>query len=394
MKQFIQLPGAFSFCLALGAFTLCQASQCSHGTGLLQSASHLKTISAVNSSWVSPPKVNFLFLATNRISNIKVWKRFFESAPSTLYRAFAHCANSRCKSRIAVHAPFIQFVPRVNNTYCEDLVSPMIQLLEHALAGSPEADANEFDKFVFLSDSSLPAKSFMHVYSTLTSRDTSDLCVWPPQGWATLPSKEGLGLDVALKAHQWSALTRRHAKEAVDKWNSGFMRNVTDMFQINAHLLYVERSVLMESETRTLANNHNIGCLDEFWFMAALVGTLKNVNASAGRLVNLPGVTGSPISTDVKVGWQGNCDTMVIWEEYEHAFGYDRLEAVMESLDLASVPNAVESIRPAQWNSLSFEGLQAIHASDFLFVRKIVDKPDFSGGDFEQAFVSTVLQAL
>merc|ERR1719321_806707 len=101
----------------------------------------------------------------------------------------------------------------------------MVQLLKFALRDPP---MNKMEKFVFLSDSTLPVKPFGHIYESLSSTSGSDLCVFPSHHWGT--AKVGFGGIPAssmfrtgetaylVKHHQWLVLNREHAQVMVANW--------------------------------------------------------------------------------------------------------------------------------------------------------------------------------
>jgi hypothetical protein len=320
---------------------------------------------------IREPRVYFLFLAVDKISNLDVWSAFFDSAPSDKYRAFAHCKDKSCAQQLS-GSPIIP-VPQVASYYCTDLVSPMNQLLGFALQ-TDLGPSSEQDKFAFISDSSLPAKPFTEVYQTLTKRSSSDFCVFPPGEWADLPNGPGNGLEVAVKVHQWITLTRAHAEAATEKWNKGVMHNFMTSFKMNT----LGWNNMVDN---SWADNRNWGCLDEFWYMTALFGTLKGVSAEGNQQINLEGFTNSPLHINNKEGWQGQCDTFVIWAKYLHALGKNSHENLMLALDQPSIPHSGNWARPGWWDTISPQGIQAIRNSDFLFVRKFIDKPTLQSGD-------------
>merc|ERR1719326_864201 len=116
----------------------------------------------------------------------------------------------------------------VPSYYYADLVTPMNALLSEALLqGGPSK--NPADKFVFVSDSTLPAKPFAHIYDTLTARTGSDFCVCSVKEWATRREQattfpyttEGRPVEMAIKHHQWSILDRNHAEKVAQIWHAG-----------------------------------------------------------------------------------------------------------------------------------------------------------------------------
>jgi len=338
---------------------------------------------------VRPPVVHFLFLAVGKVNNIDVWKTFFASAHPDQFRAFVHCKTPEC--HVSVTGSPLVPIPMVASYYCADLVTPMNQLLSEALrAGGPSQ--NPADKFVFVSDSTLPAKPFSHIYDTLVKRTGSDFCVCSVKEWATrrepppLGSPVGKPIEMAIKHHQWSILDRSHAVKVTQVWLAGVAGDFMMRFQMN--LPPRARSV------KTFAGSSDAGCLDEFYHMAAIYGTLPYTNGTA---VNLPEFTNSPLQVSDASDLQGSCDTFVAWPAYavqhpNHTGGnaFNRLYAALDPL---SVPYSGNAESPGYWDTISSHGMRAIRASEFLFVRKFVDQPQVSdGGHFGGLFPQLVFQ--
>lgn len=326
-----------------------------------------------------PPRVFFLFLAVDKVSNLDVWKSFFAHAPATQYKAYVHCKLTSCSSMVQ-GSPLVP-VPTVPSYYCTDLVSPMNQLIAVALHES--GPGNPQDKFAFISDSSLPAKPFSQVYSILVSRQGSDFCVFPSNEWADVPGNAGQGLEIAAKHHQWVTLERSHAEKASYLWAGGQMHDFMVRFRMNTQAYTWNNN--------TFADQRNFGCLDEFWYMAALFGTLSTEDARRDKMVNLPLFTGSPLRIGAGAGWQGTCDTFVIWSKYLHSPGNNPFEKLHASLDAPSVPHGGNDQRPGWWDTISTTGIRAIRTSEFLFVRKFIDNPALAGGgNFAETYAQLV----
>jgi hypothetical protein len=319
-----------------------------------------------------------LFLAVDKVSNLKVWSNFFAQAPQSQYRAYVHCKLPQCNS--FVQGSVLQPVQAVPSYYCTDLVSPMAQLLSYALADDPSTK-NPNDKFVYISDSSLPAKPFSQVYSTLSQRPGSDFCAFPSNEWADVPGLNGL--EMAVKVHQWITLNREHAERASVLWASGKLHNFMSKFQMNMQS-YVWSN-------NTYGDSRNFGCLDEFWHMAALYGTLSHVDAKREAVVSLAGFTNGPLSISPQAGWQGACDTFVLWAKYLHTPGNNPFARMHATLDPASVPHGGNSQRPGWWDTITTYGIRAIRNSEFLFVRKFIDNPRVAdGGEFSDQYSRVV----
>lgn len=329
-----------------------------------------------------PPRVYFLFLAVDKVSNLDIWNAFFQQADSFKYRAYVHCKLPECTSMVT-GSPLLP-VPTVPSYYCTDLVSPMNQLLSYALS-QDHGDWNHADKFVFLSDSTLPAKPFHHVYETLTSRAGSDFCVFPSVEWADVSSVGGL--EVAAKHHQWITLDRNNAEKASSLWSSGHMHGFMSQFNMNG--------LTWTSANQSFADQRNWGCLDEFWHMVALYGTFKGFSPGLRQTMNLQDFAGGPLVLDAGTGWQGQCDTFVVWAKYLDPHGTDKFSLLHNSLDEMSRPHSGNDQRPGWWDSISSNGIMAIRSSDFLFVRKFIDKPKlvpFGHQDFASQYTSIVFR--
>jgi len=325
-----------------------------------------------------PARVYFLFMAVDKMSNLKVWNDFFSQAPTAQYRAFVHCKLPQCNVQVGGSA--LVAVPTVPSYYCTDLVSPMNQLLAYALNDEP-GSTNPADKFAFISDSSLPAKPFSQIYSTLAMRTGSDFCAFPSNEWADVAGVGGL--EMAVKVHQWVTLNRQHAESASIMWAKGELHNFMAKFSMN-YQQYVWTN-------NSYADNRNFGCLDEFWHMAALYGTLSHVNAVRDAVVSLPLFTNSPLRVSASAGWQGSCDTFVMWAKYMSTPGNNPFAKLHKSLDLASLPHGGNSQRPGWWDTISSHGIRALRNSDFLFIRKFIDSPRLAdGGDFAAEYARVV----
>eukprot|EP00927_Polykrikos_kofoidii_P064466 TRINITY_DN5969_c0_g2_i1.p1 TRINITY_DN5969_c0_g2~~TRINITY_DN5969_c0_g2_i1.p1 ORF type:complete len:472 (-),score=49.66 TRINITY_DN5969_c0_g2_i1:60-1424(-) len=329
-----------------------------------------------------PPRIYFLFLAVDKVSNLDIWRYFFGQADPNQYRAFVHCKNPSCVHQ-TMGSPLIT-VPTVPSFYCTDLVSPMNQLLSVALNSDVDF-ANPLDKFTFISDSTLPAKPFSHIYSTLTSRQGSDFCVFPSAEWADIPGSAGL--EIAVKHHQWITLDRNHAERASWMWAQGSMHDFMVRFHMNANgWSYGDNA---------FADGRNFGCLDEFWFMLAIFGPLTHSTVGSEQSVHLPTFTGSPLHISTESKWQGACDTFVLWSQYLHRTSNSAFDRLYMSMDPASVPYSGNAMRPGWWDRLSSAAMVAVRNSEFLFVRKFVDLPllaDVGGNSegFQAAYMRIV----
>lgn len=329
------------------------------------------------------PRVYFLFLAVDKISNLDVWSAYFQNIAVDEYRAFVHCKEDSCKEMVK-GSPILP-VPTVGSYYCTDLVSPMNALIDHALKQDEPDVTNQADKFVFLSDSTLPAKPFSFIWSTLTMRPGSDFCVFPSTEWVDIETDEGL--QMVPKSHQWVTLTRSHAEKSVELWASGHRHDFMSTFRMN--------KLDWSSKNNTFGDSRNYGCLDEFWYMLALFGPIKRVNADIAQTIPLAEFTGGSLnvaSWGQAEGWQGECDTFVLWSSYMMAGNSNPFEMLYRDLDPGSKPHWGNGARPGWWDAVTERGMKAFRESDFLFIRKFVDKPKlhYSSLTFAQAYARNV----
>eukprot|EP00747_Dinoflagellata_sp_TGD_P124598 gnl/TRDRNA2_/TRDRNA2_174025_c0_seq4.p1 gnl/TRDRNA2_/TRDRNA2_174025_c0~~gnl/TRDRNA2_/TRDRNA2_174025_c0_seq4.p1 ORF type:complete len:522 (+),score=99.03 gnl/TRDRNA2_/TRDRNA2_174025_c0_seq4:229-1794(+) len=329
-------------------------------------------------SWSSTneAKVYFLFLAVDKVSNMDVWNAFFELAPNDRFRAYVHCkVPASCEA--SIYGSKLTTVPTVPSYYCTDLVSPMNQLLLYALEDAKSRN-NPMDKFVFVSDSTLPAKPFASVYKTLATRKGSDFCLFPAVEWADIPAADG-GKEIAAKHHQWIVLEHAHATKSLQLWVQGYGQEFMSKYRMN--------TLSYRASNNSFADNRNFGCLDEFWHMLTIFGPLRTDYKGSSRYVNLADFNGGPIHISPNAGWQGMCDTFVVWEKYLHTGGRNPFLKMHSMLDHMSVPHGGNSQRPGWWDRISRNGIRAIRNSDFLFVRKFIDNPTLAdGGDFQKEY--------
>jgi len=320
-------------------------------------------------------------LAVDKVSNLDVWKAFFAAAPPSQYKAFVHCKLPSCQQQVA--GSVMQAVHTVPSYYCTDLVSPMQQMVYYALQ-DPDGPANPYDKFAFVSDSSLPAKPFSYVYRILAARSGSDFCVFPSNEWADVPSNSGHGLEVAVKHHQWLTMSRAHAEKSWALWSTGTLHNFMSYFRMNA--------LPMLPNNNSFADHRNYGCLDEFWYMLALFGTLHQPNSQRDQDVHLAMFTGGPLRISAHAGWQGECDTFVLWAKYLYTPGNNPFNSFHSTLDQVSIPHGGNFARPGWWDTITTHGMRSIRHSSFLFVRKFIDSPRLADGpSFTQAYIQNVL---
>lgn len=311
------------------------------------------------------PQLIFLFLVYNKINNEEIWGRFFRPAiQGSDFRALVHCKDTTACRR-NIRAPHIfEIIPAVETKYCTDLVSGMNALLQAGITYAGQ-DGHPNDKFIFISDSTLPVKPFHFVQQRLLSQGTnSNFCIFPRNEWAEIQeTTPGLlpYVRAAVKHHQWMILSRAHAGQVMKR--SHEYRNLMTTFHINS-------IGLPDGKVNT-------GCLDEFWHFAILFGTISH--ASNPQMMQLSGLSGRPLSTtDYEI--QGQCDTFVQWVPRASGTA-NNMTSLMQAL--ASDPGVdmtpPSDKRPATMHRFSQTALKHMRDSWFLFARKVDDGAGFAG---------------
>lgn len=316
------------------------------------------------------PQVFLLFMVYYKINNQAIWDKFLEGGTNGYdFQALVHCKEeSRCRKEIS--SKHFSIIPSVRTEYCLDLVGGMNALLKAAIQRG--GVGSKYDKFVLLSDSTLPAKPFQSVYTRLTSHSQSDFCVFPRNEWAEvsegMPSQPNAIVKLAVKHHQWIVFGRRHAEAAVQ--NIGVHMNLMQTLQLNL-------------------GYSNTGCLDEFWHFTVAYPDLHLTTKAT--MVNLEDFNGGPLKTS-EYEPQGQCDTFVHWVQRASGI-HNNVTLLAKELqsDAGTDMMPPSDARPASIRRLSKTSLLAIRESDFLFIRKVVDEAEFSGCEkLDEAFSELV----
>jgi len=162
-------------------------------------------------------KLIFLFMLQDGLPHADLWKAFFAGAPRSSFRAFAHCSKPEpCRQSKAFAELGIELVRSVPSKWCSDLVSPSWQLLDTALRADEGGSKGEPQKFVLVSDSTLPVQTMSRMRQVLLKTDHSDLCISPRNEWAAV-SIFGITYSI-VKHHQWAVLNREDAEAFAKAW--------------------------------------------------------------------------------------------------------------------------------------------------------------------------------
>lgn len=323
---------------------------------------HAKANSSVTSAQQRPQLI-FLFLVYDKINNEEIWDRFFAPAiHGSDYIALVHCKSVEyCRQNIKSPHRY-EIIPSVETKYCTDLVSGMNALLQagvNKVARPPRAD----DKFIFISDSTVPVKPFSFVQNRLLTTGTnSNFCIFPRNEWAEIqePASHALvpSVRAAVKHHQWMILSRAHAGQVLKR--SHEYRDLMYQFQINTGV-------------------KNAGCLDEYWTFAILFGTIAQ--ATNPQQIQMSGLNGLPLSTtDYEI--QGQCDTFVQWVPRAIGTANNMTRLALQLTQDSGVDlTAASEKRPAAFHRFSRNAVVQMRDSWFLFARKVDDGAGFAGCD-------------
>lgn len=308
------------------------------------------------------PRIFFLFLTIRGIERMDIWQAFFAGMPPAKFRAMVHCKDKNaCKKVFSSKNELgIQLVDTVPSSYCKDLVTPMVQLLKVATAESSTPN----DKFLFLSQSTLPVKPFPLLYAELTADRGSDICVSPVPSWVKMRF-QAFKSAFLVKHSQWVVLNREHADAMV--WNWQRVRVTDDLWSVP--IISEGAGHLKHAEI-----HGDVGiCTDEWAFFSTLFGTI--IDKGQAAVQHLAGFSGGSLvihdGGHVSNRWQGVCRTFNFWRvdsPGEQSF-LDELLQDMPNTKLSCWPRC-DNTHPADFVAISDRGVGVLRRSRFLFARK------------------------
>lgn len=323
-----------------------------------------------------PGMIHFLFMANDKLPHGDIWNTFFSRAAPNTFSAMIHCKDPEGCKRNGVFAqnPRLQMVPTTPTYYCHDLVTAMQVLLVEALKINAASGGALPEKFVFVSDSTLPAKPFNLVHSTLVSDDDSDFCVFPSDQWA-FANIDGHNVQL-VKHHQWVVLNRAHAELFVRQWVPVDARAVWHIWLRGGSWAGKERFLSPQHFSRP---PHANTCTDEWAFIATIFGAIE---PQLG-VRQLPGFGGGflHMSGPASLVQQGRCRTFAYWDKYDTPSEIlaSQISADSWASRISCYPKCISN--PATIEAASDNSLRAIRSSPFLFVRKFsnfMSMPNFS----------------
>jgi hypothetical protein len=343
------------------------------GNSSLTAQSNLAVNSTRGNATQPEPRMFFLFLTMSGIKRPELWQKFFENQPVHQYRIFVHCKHTNiCSLELSLgNLLGITQVATVPSAYCRDLVSPMVQLLQSAVLES----ASPRDKFVFLSETTLPVKPFADVYNTLSWDMSSDFCVYPTDHWVDLELAQNLRALI-VKHSQWVVLNQAHAHTMVQQWAG-----------VSAGLQGHAWSIPVYHEPRKgpwgkITNPAGVlplpMCIDEWAFFATIYGAFVDRGQWNLGQDGLPGFGAPPLqlrgSAHLTSTTQGICRTFAFWDASEFG-GSNLINEIAQDWPwskLSCFPRC-DSTHPAEFAALSDRGAVALRRSRYLFARKFPD---------------------
>mmetsp|Transcript_21863 Transcript_21863/g.51044 ORF Transcript_21863/g.51044 Transcript_21863/m.51044 type:complete len:480 (+) Transcript_21863:68-1507(+) len=316
------------------------------------------------------PQIFFLFMTLAGLQRPDLWEAFFEGASTSQYRALVHCrSQASCKMR-QKRTGFVM-VDTVPTKYCSGLTGSMIQLVRNALplSNSPH------DKFVFVSDSTLPVKPFAQIYKSLMTDDGSSFCFFPTAEWVQVFDKGGHH-GVIPKHHQWAILSQEHAKVLVARWRDDMEElSVTKLVSHNWTVpacAAEEESCSVQNATRfsaLLPRRIMPECTDEWTLFSVLYGVLMMRPGQTSRSLSGLTLNHSTLLTDAPHN-QGSCRTMVWWRPAGGEVDDIAVAIHNDTQSNLSCYPCLPNPHPTEFLRLSEASITRLRQSNFLFARK------------------------
>jgi hypothetical protein len=310
----------------------------------------------------SKRRVIFLFLINDEVYFPSHWNAFFEGTDTAQWAAYVHC-KQHCSPKFLSSMPALKPVDTVPTYYCHNLVDAMVSLLKGALADG----GTRFDKFVFISGSTLPVKPFNEVWHVLGRDDGSDICIFPRNHWGEASFNNQHA--VLVKHHQWVTLNYDHAKTMVATWGSVDSQG---QWSVPIRTPTYSEPLIYNAETFSRSPIAN-WCADEWAFFATLFGAIPEGESST---ISIPGYLNRNSGNSFSLTGpgtekqQGKCRTFVFWSEFD-----DDTTLLAKNIAKGYPHNVLScwpscTYRPAVIEKLSNDGLLEMRRSPFLFARK------------------------
>ncbi len=176
-------------------------------------------------------KLGFLFLTIENVYHPDIWEEFFGAEVDERCIVRMHPKPESVDLIRAEWRPRVVADPVPTRWGEVSLVVAMNRLLRSAL------EDEEVERFVLLSDSTIPIRSFDQVYERLAAETRSIFAyASDPELWPRCePLLEYLPRSVVAKSHQWAVLNRKHAQLLVDH-EAECLGWFTDVFAADEHV--------------------------------------------------------------------------------------------------------------------------------------------------------------
>jgi hypothetical protein len=303
-----------------------------------------------DTSDASEPKVAFLFLVRRDIRHAETWEAFLRKFPDGCWSAYVHHKPGQEVALTRFFARRAIVVPDPIETMWKNF---SLVLAQNLLMRTALSDPANF-KFVFVSESCVPVKNPMLLYSALVGDPTSSFCNGQPRGqnripWQIIQNQTGRTVPFEQcnlhKAHQWSVIVRRHAQILIE--SEGLMR---------------------ELGLDLLGGNQEGGAPDEYAYNTVLVhlGLAQQINQGLSAPV---------------------CNTFVFWELRQARAIAPTLVHLLHSQLGREKPRM-----PGEFSLVDSASLDELVESPFLFARKFANRVEVhSGGQsFNQLLTSKI----
>lgn len=314
-------------------------------SSFLSSSDYVRDNSSYNRSAMAVPKkrkVAFMFLMGGSKGLESLWEDWFNSASSPLNDAasiYVHVSDPSTRHSSTGLGPLFasKVIPSVPTEHYVNLFDAMMQLLLYAYA-----DPNN-THFVFISDSSIPVKSFDDTYEELVNERRSRVCLADDkkakETWERFP-QPGIPVHHQRFAEMWMTLNRVGASVLIES-----LPLTMEWQRMNAD--------------RQTKPGPKAGAPDEL-FPATILQLTLGSDAFATCHGDL----------SKKDEWRGCCPTYTMWPRLE-----DIRKELAPSLEERCLDISASS--PCAYAEVDAKNLQQIADGGFLFLRKVEEDAVF-----------------
>eukprot|EP00928_Gymnodinium_smaydae_P019821 TRINITY_DN17632_c0_g1_i1.p1 TRINITY_DN17632_c0_g1~~TRINITY_DN17632_c0_g1_i1.p1 ORF type:complete len:612 (-),score=72.61 TRINITY_DN17632_c0_g1_i1:77-1912(-) len=347
-------------------------------------------------------RIHFLFMAGDQLYHTKLWRRFFDDAPEGSYTIFVHCVKpAHCKHSGTIE-DFPQntvFVETVKTIRCWDLVSAEAHLVKEALSRYPKVPGLR-EKFVLVSDTTLPVKPFSTVYAALMAQRESGFCFGSVHSWVPKSFRWDFDLrrpvpggksrsSLLVKHSQFFVLNREDAQWFADKWKGiTRMKNKWPSWRIpllnqrwtNVRGGFVEARIFAESPHANLGGGL---CADEFAVFSTIYGVFDP--GPGGDLRDWSRRAACPLNRSIKckqpsdILRHSRCYTLSV------AYSKNPVVQAIQKLPTSKMKPGMGG-HGLEFKVLDQRALRVLRAAPYLFVRKFHSNCSLDG--FERIVLS------